>query len=88
MQHETISSEDEIPDLCKSLFFTKDHLYRLAWILATLFVIGYGGAVTYAITNSAAVARVESDLNANTKNIEFLTTDVSHKLDILIKQKP
>lgn len=83
MKH-TIDSEDEIPDLCKNIFFSKDKLYGLAWALAVVFVLGYGAAVAYAISNSVAVSKIESKTAVNENNIEVLNTQINKKLDLLL----
>lgn len=86
LHHETISNEKDIPDLCKALFFTKEKLYGMAWILASIFVLGYGAAVAYAIGTSVSITKLESEININKKNIEYLNDQINKKLDILISK--
>lgn len=85
-QHGEIVSESDIPDLCKSIFFNKENLYRMIWVLVILFVGGYGAVVAYAINNSSAVSKLESENLANKSNIEFLNTQVNSKLDIIVNK--
>lgn len=86
MQHARIESADDIPDLCKSVFFTKEKLYGLAWALAVIFVAGYGSAVVYAINTSVSVTRLESRVLETKNTLDYLSTNIDKKLDIIISK--
>lgn len=82
-----IDSEEDIPDLCKSLFLTKEKFLSIIWILAGLLLATGGGCIAWAMATNGSIVELKSKQETQDSRIEYLDAQINKKLDILIKQK-
>jgi apolipoprotein N-acyltransferase len=82
-----IDCENEIPDLCKSLFLTKDKFLSIIWVVAGLLLAAGGGCIAWAMATNNSITELKITQTTQDNRIEFLNDEINQKLDILIKQK-
>lgn len=82
-----IDKEEEIPDLCKSLFLTKEKFLSIVWIVAGLILTGSFGCIAWAMTTTNSITELKSNQVHQDSKIEALNNEIIRRLDIIIKQK-
>ncbi len=81
-----IDSEQDIPDLCKSLFLTKEKFLSIIWILAGLLLATGGGCIAWAMATNSSIVELKTSQTTQDNRLEVLNSEINKKLDIIIKQ--
>jgi hypothetical protein len=81
-----IDSESDIPDLCKSLFLTKEKFLSIIWIVAGLLLAGGGGCIAWAMATNSSIVELKSKQGAQDNRMEYLDAQINKKLDELLKR--
>ena len=82
-----IDREGEIPDLCKSLFLTKEKFLSIIWIIAGLLLATGGGCIAWAMATNVSIVELKSKQEIQVNKIENLNEQINSKLDELLKLK-
>lgn len=82
-----IDSEGEIPDLCKSLFLTKEKFLSILWILAAMMLATGSGCIAWALATNVAIVEVKGNLELQVNKLENLNNQINSKLEELLKLK-
>ena len=83
--HPIIAKEEEIPDLCKRIFLSKEKFLSIIWIVAGLMLAGGGGCIAWAMSTNSSIVKLQETQSEEKSKIEFLQKEVNGKLDILVK---
>lgn len=86
MVHAKVDHEVDIPDLCKSIFLTKDKFLSIIWVVAALFIAATGGCIAWAMTTNSSITELKLVQTEDHEKIEYLQNAVNEKLDILIQR--
>jgi len=85
--HLHIDCEEDIPDLCKNVFLTSRKFLGMVWVLSCLLLGTLGGCLTWALTTSSSVVKLEEGQKACVRDLSQIKNEINTKLDILIDRK-
>lgn len=86
LHHLKIECEEDIPDLCKNIFLTKEKFLSIIWIVASFMLLSAGGCIAWAMTTNTSIVNLQRTQEEEKNKVEYLQKQVNEKLDILIKR--
>lgn len=87
VQHTKIESNEDIPDLCKSMFLSNSKFLGMVWVMAGLLMTGSGSCIAWAMTTNSSIVELKQAQMAQESQLKQLQSEINDKLNILIKRQ-